>query len=277
MTKTFAILMLCFLMFLLIQTGCEDRSVTPSETHWDAVKGIISERPQIFRMGYFDTELDTLFYREITNSNADIEAGTLFVADSLHLFDYIELTWVDSLKGQFIYRFDGQTRTKPISSASITYAFFEKWGEDYDPHRGWLLRRFSGTAINSTGAPKRIHTVEISSEGVYVILSEPLLLKLVKKDSITTFDMGKQVTLTIDVADTSDFFLLHLKETGTYRKIPFTNNGDGTLSASWTTTTDPDLAEGYKHVIVDAVSRESVTDTLSDYRSTAWGIVYKLE
>jgi hypothetical protein len=68
-----------------------------------------------------------------------------------------------------------------------------------------------------------------------------------------------------------------MKETGTYQKISFTNNGDGTLSASWTTTTDPDLAKGYKHAIVDAVSKESVTDTLSSYQSTAWGIVYRIK
>jgi hypothetical protein len=277
MTKTLAILILCFLMFLLIQTSCEDRSVTPSETHWDAVEAIISEYPEVFRLGFYDSEADSPFYRQITSNNPDIEEGVLKDADSTHLFDYITLIWGDSLKGEFAYRFNGRTRTKPISSVTITNAYFEKWGEDYDPHRGWLLRQFSGTVINSTGDPKRIYTVEISSDGVYEILSEPLLLKLAKKDSITTFAGGKQVTLTIDVPDTSDFFFLFVKETGTYQKIPFTNNGDGTLSASWTTTTDPRLAEGYKHAIVDAVSKESVTDTLSDYQSYAWGIIYRIK
>jgi hypothetical protein len=277
MTRPFFILILSLLMALLIQTSCEDRSVTPSETHWDAVKAIVSEYPEVFRLGFYDSEADSPFYRQVTSNNPDIEEGILKDADSTHLFSYITLTWGDSLKGEFVYRFDGQTRTKPISSVTLTNAYFEKWGEDYDPHRGWLLRQFSGTVISSTGDPKRIYTVEISSEGVYMILSEPLLLKLAKKDSILAFGMGKQVTLTIDVPDTSDFFFLHVKETGTYQKISFTNNGDGTLSASWTTTTDPELAEGYKHAIVDAVSKESVTDTLSDYQSTAWGIVYKLE
>jgi len=277
MIRPLFILILSLLMALLIQTSCEDRSVTPTETHWDAVKAIVSEYPDVFRLGFYDTEADSPFYRQITSNNPDIEEGILKDADSTHLFDYITLTWGDSLKGEFFYRFDGQTRTKPISSVTLTNAYFEKWGEDYDPHRGWLLRQFSGTVINSTDDPKRIYTVEINSEGVYMILSEPLLLKLAKKDSILALGMGKQVTLTIDVPDTSDFFFLHVKETGTYQKISFPNNGDGTLSASWTTTSNPDLATGYKHAIVDAVSRESVTDTLSDYQSTAWGIVYQIK
>jgi hypothetical protein len=62
----------------------------------------------------------------------------------------------------------------------------------------------------------------------------------------------------------------------TYQEIPFTSNGDGTFSASWTTS-EPDPSGFYYHAIVDMVSRESVTDTLAEYESMAWAIIYKIQ
>lgn len=277
MRKAISLFALSTLLFLLLQTACEKRTVTPGMTDWDAVKAIISQYPDVFRLGFFDTESDTFFYREITENDADIETGQLFEPDSVHSFDYITLTWGDSLKGTFHYSFSGKSYEKPILAIALTNAYFEKWGYDSDPYRGWLLKQFSGTVINSVRDTIRFYTLEIESDGVYELLSEPILLRLVKKDSTLAFAKGKQVTFTIDVPDTSDYFFLHLKEGMSYQKISFTNNGDGTLSASWTTTTDPDLAKGYKHAIVDVVSRESVTDALAEYNSRAWGIVYKIK
>ena len=277
MRKTIFLFVLSTLLFLLLQTGCEKRTVTPGVTDWDAVKAVISQYPDVFRLGFFDTGSDTFFYREITESDADIEEGHLLEADSVHLFDYIILSWCDSLKGKLHYNFDGTWYEKPILAIALTKAYFEKWGYDSDPYRGWLLRQFSGTVINSVRDTIRFYTLEIESDGVYELLSEPILLRLVKKDSTLVFGQGKLVTFTIDVPDTSDFFFLHVKEGAAYQKSRFTNNGDGTLSASWTTTTDPDLAKGYKHAIVDVVSRESVTDTLAEYNSRAWAIIYKIK
>jgi hypothetical protein len=101
----------------------------------------------------------------------------------------------------------------------------------------------------------------------------------VKKDSTLIFDQGKPVTLILDLpsADTSDFIFLYIKEGNTSEKIPFTNNGDGTMTASWITTTDPDAVNGYKHAIVDVLNRESVTNTTYQYDSKAWGILYRIK
>jgi len=278
MRKTFPLWI--FLFLSLFSTGCEKRTIQPKETDWDAVKDIISQYPNVFALGFFDTQPDTPFYREITQSDADIEEGRLYQADdSVHLFDYITLTWGDSLKGKLHYFFNGRFYEKPISSVALTNAYFEKWGDNYDPYRGWLLKQFSGTVIRSVGTTKKIYTLHILSDGVDVILSEPLLLNLVKKDSTLIFGRGKQVTFTIDVppSDTSDFIFLHVKEGKGYRKIPFTSNGDGTLSAGWITTTSPDTAKGYHHAIVDMVSRESVDDTTAEYDARAWGVVYQIK
>ena len=278
MRNTLILLVLSIIPLSLFQMSCEKKTVRSQGTDWDAVKAIISENPEVFDLGFFDTDQDTLFYREITQSNADIEAGTLLVADTLHFFDYIILTWGDSLKGKFHYRVNGKPYEKPISSIALTKAYFEKHGPSYTLHRGWRLRRFGGTVINSVGTTRGISSLTIISDGIDVDLGESALMKLVHKDDTFVFGKGKEVTFIIKpLTDTSDFFFLHVKEGDAYQKIPFTNNGDETLSATWTTTTDPEKAEGYKHAIVDVVNRESVTDTLAKYDSKAWGIIYRIE
>jgi hypothetical protein len=272
-----AILIIIFLSLTFI--GCEKRSVTPSVTDWDAVKAIIAQYPDIFASVVFGTDNDTLFYREITSSNPDIEEGIVHEADNNHFFDYITLTWGDTLKGTFHYSWDGKSYQKPINSVALTNAYFEKWGDNYDPYRGWLFKQVSGTVINSAGTTRHIYTVNILSEGVDVTLSEPYLLGLVKKDSTLTFEPGKPVTLILDLpsADTSDFVSLYIQEGNTSGKIPFTNNGDGTMTAGWTTTSDTAALDGYHHAIVDVLNRESVTDTTYKYDSKAWGILYRIK
>ena len=281
MRKPLFALLLSMLVFFLFQTSCEKRTISPRGTHWDAVKAIISQYPDIFRLGFYDTEPDTFLYREITYSDADIEEGRLFEADSLHRFCdyYITLVWGDSLKGKFHYRFNGEPYEKQFSSIAKTNAYFEKLGGDY-LDRGWSLKQFSGTVISSVPTTRTLEALDIVSDGVdTTTYDESTLLELVKKKNILVFGMGKPVTFTIyvPITDTSDFFFLHVKEGQTYQKIPFTNNGDGTLSASWTTTVDPDPAKRYYHAIVDVVSRESVADTLAEYDSKAWGIIYQIK
>jgi hypothetical protein len=274
MKKALFLLMLFTLTSFLFQISCEDRSVSPRKTHWDAVKAIISEYPDVFAFGFFDTETDTPFYRKITQSNADIEVETLYVADSLHLFDCITLTWGDSLKGKSHYYFNEKLYQKPIYFIALTRAYFEKWGFDSDDYRGWLLKQFGGTVIKSVGTTRWLNTLNIVSDGLNVTLNESKLLNLVRWDSTLVFGKGEQVTFTIDVSDTSDFFFLHVNEE-VPQKIPFASIGGGKFSAWWITTTDP--GKRYYHAIVDVVSQKLVTDTPEEYDSKAWGIIYQIK
>ena len=97
------------------------------------------------------------------------------------------------------------------------------------------------------------------------------------KDSSLHFGMGEKVTFIIEPKYVTDILFLNVGEDGIFRKIPFIDNGDGTFSASWTTTNDPIIAEGYKHAFVDAVSRAALTDTTAEYDSKAWGIIYRIK
>lgn len=270
------------LLFFMFQTGCEKKTVVPKPTHWDAVRDIISENPSIFRLGFYDTQSDTLFYREITENDADIDSGWLVEQDTSHsdetpFFPYIRLFWGDSISGSFHYRYQGSWREKPIVYKTYTRALFEQWGDEYDPKLGWILQRFSGTIITSPSSGMTPSILHILSSGVDEIITEPALVQLAKKDSTMKFGKNQLVTFTIEPYDTTSFCFLYLKEGSAYQKIPFINNGNETLSASWTTTDSPDPNRRYYHAIVDIIRRESVTDTLYGYNSKAWGIIYRIE
>lgn len=283
MKRTGALLTLA-VMLLLSQTTCEKKTVTPKLTHWDAVRTIISENPDVFQLGFYDTtRSDTLFYREITEREADIDSAWLVEVDTANsgpdpFFPNIDLFWGDSLKGSFHYIYDGSWREKPIRSKALTHAFFERWGDDYDPNLGWILQKFGGTIIRSAGTTMRPSILYVISSGVNDTITEPRLNALVKKDSTLSFGKGQLVTFTLEPSnDTSNYFFLHVEEGQGHQRIPFLNNGDETLSASWTTNSNPDPDRRYYGAVVDIVNQQSVIDTLAKYDSRAWGIVYRIK
>ncbi len=274
MRRALLALLVCLLVLCLFQASCEKRTVTPGVTDWDAVKAIISQYPTIFRLGFFDTELDAqFFYREITSSQADIEEGELFEADP----DYITLTWSDRLIGKLHYDSSGHPHEKPIVFKTRTKAYFERWGNINDPNLGWLLRRVSGTVISSIDGSREIDELQIVSEGIDTFIYAPAMNALVYKDSTIAFGKGKQVTFMVEPADTTDSLFLHVKEGEVYQKIPFVSNGDETFTASWTTIESPKPGKRYYHAIVDVVSRESVASDTTEYEFKAWGIVYRIK
>jgi hypothetical protein len=274
MRRALLALLVCLLVLCLFQASCEKRTVTPGVTDWDAVKAIISQYPTIFRLGFFDTELDTqFFYREITSSQADIEEGELFEADP----DYITLTWSDRLIGKLHYDSSGHPHEKPIVFKTRTRAYFERWGNINDPNLGWLLRRISGTVISSIDGSREIDELRIVSEGVDTFIYAPAMNALVNKDSTIAFGKGKQVTFMVEPADTTDSLFLHVKEGEVYQKIPFVSNGDETFTASWTTIENPKPGKHYYHAIVDLVSQESFASDTTEYEFKAWGVVYRIK
>jgi hypothetical protein len=284
MGKNIFISALIVVVTFLSNLSCEKQTTTSRErTDFEAVKAIIYENPDIFLVDAFDTHKDTLvdpvFFREITSIDFDLDSARRYEADPSENFDYyIYAAWGDSIKGVFHYFIDGKEYTKSIYAHSVMGAYFEQWGDVLDPHRGWLLKKIGGNVIASVSTDIIPPVVHISSEGVDTSLNETKVLNLVKKDSVLHFAPGKKVTFTVDSEDLADFFLfLHIGEDGNFRKIPFEDNKDGTFSASWTTTNNPGIAKGYKHVFVDAVSRIAVSDTTAEYDSRAWGIIYTIE
>jgi hypothetical protein len=283
MSRIFSTLILLMAVLFVFHLNCEKSTTESGErTDFDAIKAIIYENPDIFLVDLFDTHKDTsvtpIFFRQITSQSFDLDSARRYSADSSHLFEYIYGAWGDSIKGTFHYFIDGKEYTKSLYVHSGMGAYFERWGDVYDPHRGWLLKKISGNVIASVPTHVIPPVVHITSEGIDTWFSESMVRNTVKKDSVLTFSSGEKVTFTVDSDDISDLFLfLHIGEDGNFRKIPFLDNGDGTFSASWTTTDDPDIAKGYKHAFVDAVSHDAVTDTTAKYDSKAWGIIYRIK
>jgi hypothetical protein len=267
---------------LLLTLSCEEKTTTSVErTDFEAIKAIIYENPDIFLADVFDTDKDTLvdpiFFREISSRDFDLDSARRYQADSSHLFDYIHAAWGDSIRGVLHYWVDGKEYTKSIYAHAVTGAYFEQWGDVLDPHRGWLLKKISGNVIVSADTTSRqLYTLHINSSRVDTVLNEIRILTPVKKDSTMYFGMGEKVTFTIDPKDTTDHLFLHIGEHGRFQKSRFNSNGDGTFSASWTTTDNPDIAKGYKHAFVEAISRVALSDTSAKYDSKSWGVIYRI-
>lgn len=281
------LLPLLMVALFLFNLCCENKTTKGGErTDWEAIKAIIYENPDIFLVDVFDTSENPIFFREITSRNFDLKEGTpLSPPDSLHPVEYIYAPWEDSIKGVFHYFINGKEYTKPIYAYSLMYAYFERWGDIYDTHRGWLLKKISGSVITSMDTSSReLSTLRITSSGVDIDSDESGILKLVRFnkwwpniDSTLRFSLGEKVTFTVKPEDTTDSLFLYIGEDGNFQKFPFLSNGNGTFSASWTTTNDSSVAKGYKHAFVDAVSRDAVTDTTAKYDSKAWGIIYRIK
>jgi hypothetical protein len=283
MGKNIVMSALLLVATFLFNLSCEEKTTKGGErTDFEAIKAIIYENPDIFLVDVFDTDKDTsvnpIFFREINSTDFDLDSARRYDADTLHYFNHIYAAWGDSMRGILHYFIDEKEHTESIYVHSGMGAYFEQWGDILDPHRGWLLKEISNNVIASVPTHIILPTVHITSQGIDTWVSEGSVSTMLKKDSVVSFAAGKKVTFTVDSEDISDLFLfLHIGEDGNFKKIPFADNGDGTSSASWTTTSDPEIAKGYKHAFVDAISREALTDTTAEYDSKAWGIIYRLK
>jgi hypothetical protein len=283
MGKNIFISALLLVVTFLFNLNCEEKTTKGGErTDFDAIKAIIYENPDIFLVDVFgadkDTSVNPIFFRKITSTDFDLDSARRYDADTLHDFDYIYAAWGDSMRGVLHYFIDGKEHTKSIYAHSGMGAYFEQWGDVLDPHRGWLLKEISNSVIASVPTHLEPPPVHVTSEGVSVWVSEGTISAMVKKDSVVGFASGKKVTFTVDSEDISSFFLfLNIGEDGNFKRIPFADDGDGTSSASWTVTDDPEIAKGYKHAFVDAISRDALTDTTAEYDSKAWGIIYRIK
>jgi hypothetical protein len=289
MLKTFSITILLIGLLFLFNLSCEEKSTQGGErTDFEAIKAIANENPDIFKTDIFDTQKDTtvnpVFFREITSRDFDLDTARRYDADSAHPVDYIHAAWGDNMEGIFHHFIDEEEYTKSFSAHSVMSAYFEKWGENFDPHRGWLLRKISSNVITSSDTISRqIYTLRITSSGMDTVLNEIRVLNLVRianilnTDSTLHFGMGDTVTFTIEPKYSDNVLFLHVGEDGNFKKIPFVDNGDESFSASWVTTTDSNIAKGYKHAFVDVISPKTLTDTTSKYDSKAWGIIYRIK
>jgi hypothetical protein len=290
MRKNLLVSVLLVVALFLFNLCCEKKTITSRRPDFDEIRAIIYENPDIFLVDVFDTYKDTsvkpIFFREITSRDFDLDRAVRNDAKPpLYPFPRIDAVWGDIMKGVLHYCIDGREYTKQIHAHSFMHAYFEQWGDAYDPYRGWLLKKISGNVIVSMDTSSRaFEKLHITSSTVDTVLYEYSVLNPTKfsrwspdKDTILRFGMGEEVTFTVQSRDTTDYLFLHVGEDGNFRKIPFLSNGDGTFSCSWTTTSDPGIAKGYKHAFVDAVSRDALTDTTTEYDSKAWGIIYRIK
>lgn len=126
--------------------------------------------------------------------------------------------------------------------------------------RGWRLVEVSGVEIVSVPTTKDIVSLEIISQSVNQVITDPLALVPVRE--LPTFQPGEQVTLKATTTDETDFVFLH---TGG-GKDEFHPVGGGVFEGTWT------IGElrGHRRVAVDVIDKETLFDDEAPYDSVIW-------
>jgi hypothetical protein len=289
MLKTVAQLFLLsslFLFFNIFSNNCSKvQIINPYPNDVEAIKGLMNEQyPAIFYANKFDYTLDTTsypaFYQEITKEVKVVDSIIFHnTPDGESDFPHARTSLTDTLYGNLHIWTDKNTHSqKTYKAVSKVKGFFEKWGESSDNFRGWVLGKFvAGNLIESDNTIS-FNTLRITSTGFNALWYPSSITNFLNKDSaMVRFYKGEQVTFKLTPVDTASYFYyLHTGEDGNFHKIPFVNQGDSVLVASWTTTTDANIARGYKHAFISITRRSSIENPSSAYKFGCWGVLYKI-
>lgn len=267
------LLFLSGLVFLLSFSLTCKKSVTPSYTDVDAIKDYINCHPDIFLADVFDTSRTAPFFREITNKDYWIRID-FHNPDSINFFESADVSWEDSIQGVFHTFISGTEYKKSFKAFSRVQAYFEQWGNSGDLYRGWLLMKVSNIPIHVTPFPTvGFSNLEIDTSGVSSSINLDGLNELNK---ILQLKRMSSVKFTIQAADSTDLYYLHIYDENGWSKRRFRNDGDNSFSVTWTPSSQD--YNTYRHFYVDCIKSKTVADSsYSTYDSRAWGIIYKVK
>jgi hypothetical protein len=235
--------------------------------------------------GYFDTELvvgegsgsgktaeeieTDRWYREITSRSLHVDVdfpgdGTAFVTVTAEVEGILNLVVKDSSVTT--------THEKPFADTITRYALFKRLPseEPRPPYRRWYLDSISfadvvSTPVNSVDILSV--SVENLSSGYMQVFDDPAAL-LDRETEVPDFEPGEDVELVITAASAELHAFLH---TGR-KRIPMTNNGDGTYSGVYTVSSE----RGPRFAAVDLLTDGTLFDTESSYDANAWGCLYRV-
>lgn len=268
------LLLVAGLVFLLFSSLTCKKPDTPSYTDIDAIKDYINYHPDIFSADVFDTSSAVSFFREITGKDYWVRID-FHNADSLHFLKSADVSWEDSIQGVFHTFISGKEYKKNFKAFSRVKAYFEQWGNSGDLYRGWLLMKISNIPIYCLPFPTvGFSNLEIDTSGV----TFPINLNDIPYELKNVLQLKRLnlVKFTIQVADSTNLYYLHIYDESGWIRRPFANKGNNTFSATWTPTSQD--YNTYRHFYIDCIKSKTVADSsYSTYDSRTWGIIYKVK
>jgi hypothetical protein len=275
--------------------SCGDTGVTGSgePTNEDAIYNIIRyDRPSEFNIDlldfsvpdtllatagsivpsayWYDLDRDSLFIAiDIRYPQPDDSTGTLPSANvrvSKHFFGTFEIIGVDTADGGSV----PVRMSKEFTILGIIDAFFEKYGYDRNPRRGWILTRISDAVFvgNVPGPQGTMGDITIDSPTYpdHVIDTSVKVLA-----DVLIFPPGESLSVSIQTTNPDDFVRLRYSSGGTLVTIPVLADENGDHLTGFRLP----AATGYGHFLVESIHNGTLTDTLS-FRSRAVGVLYRI-
>lgn len=288
MTKRFFVC-LTLVSICLALSGCPKKPTFPFYPDRDAIVDMITEDlPDIFNTQIIDltvpdtTSLSSSYWREIDRVGRRIVVS-FFYEGTPHEIPLAEVAVLDSVFGYFHLVIEDSSYTppatvrvkKPLKELATIQAKFEKWGEERDPRKGWILTDISGVEIHSEVSSRQLSSVALQALSVGELsMTASQIQNAQSINEVVGLSPGESVNLNATCGDSADIVFMHYDGSGELTKLKMYPIGEKTFRGSFST---PQSA-GYYHVTVDIISLSTVTsqDT-TVYDSRRWGILYKVD
>lgn len=288
MTTRLSVSLILILICLAI-SGCPKKPTFPFYPDRDAIVDTITEDlPDVFNTQIIDltvpdtTTSSTAYWREIDRVGRRI-AVSFFYEGTPHEIPLAEVAVLDSMFGYFHLVIEDTSYTppirlrvrKPLKELATIQAKFEKWGEDKDPRKGWILTDISGVEIHSEVSSRHLSSATLQALSVGQLTLTGSQIRSARSISeVPELSLGESVNLNATCGDSADIVFMHYDGSGELTKQDMYPIGEKTFRGSFST---PQSA-GYYHVTVDIISLSTVSsqDT-TVYDSRRWGILYKVD
>ena len=128
----------------------------------------------------------------------------------------------------------------------------------------WRLAASSAVEVTSKDATTLITSIRLQTDTKDTTLTDPLAFIHLRR--VLRFGTQDTVTVTVTTPRTDDVVLLYFRD----RRVPFTNNGDGTYTRKFLAG----LFTGWRHFGVNALAHGTLFDDAAAYDSKAWIVPY---
>jgi hypothetical protein len=280
---------LILILVSLALSGCPQKPTFPFYPDREAIVDMITEDlPDIFDTQIIDltvpdtTSLSTAYWREIDKVGRRIIVS-FFYEGTPHEIPMAEVAVLDSLFGYFHLVIEDSSYTpptrarvkKPLQELATIQARFEKWGEDRDPRKGWILTDISGVEIHSQVSSRQLSSVTLQASSVGELkITASQIQNAQSINEVAGLSPGESVNLNATCGDSADIVYIHYDRSEQLTKQEMYLVGDKIFRGSFITP----RSAGYYHVTVDIISLSTVTsqDT-TVYDSKRWGILYEAD